>query len=152
MPGHNFHFSAQMLYFKAHIVTIYLSYAAFLAASIAAALYLIQNNALKNKRTGILFNRLPGLSFLDKLNYMAISLGFPMLTVSILTGFIWAKGISGGYWPDYSSRQIFSIIIWLIYAVILHVRLSAKLRGRKVALLSLFAFCVIAFSLFGSCR
>lgn len=148
MPDHNFHAS---LYLKLHVFTIYLSYVAFFVATAAAALYLIQNNALKNKQSGIIFSRLPGLSFLDKLNYRSIGLGFPMLTFSVISGFIWAKNIYDVYWWSYNSRQFLSLILWLIYAVILHVRLSAKLRGKKVALLSIFAFFVIILSLFGVC-
>ena len=138
-------------YFTVHIITIYLSYIAFFAASVAAALYLIQDNFLKNKQTGIIFNRLPGLFFLDRLNYGAIGSGFPILTLSIISGFIWAKHIRGACW-SYDHREIYSIALWLIYVLILHVRLSAKMRGRKVAQLSLLAFCIIIFSLFSSCR
>lgn len=138
-------------YLKLHIVTIYLSYTAFFVASVAAVLYLIQNNLLKNKRTEAIFNRLPDLEFLDRLNYRSIGIGFPVLTLSILCGFIWAEHIYGFYWPGYNSRQIYSLVLWLISAAILHVRLSAKLRGRKVALLTLFAFLIIILSLFGAC-
>ena len=138
---------------KLHIVTVYLSYIAFLVASIAAVSYLIQNSALKNKQTGVIFSRLLNLSFLDKLNYRSIGLGFPILTLSIFCGFLWSKNVHGIYWGGggYNSRQLFSIVIWLIYAVILHIRLSAKMRGRKVAFLSIFAFFIVIFSLFGSC-
>lgn len=145
-------------YFTLHIITIYISYIAFFTASAAAALYLIQDHLLKRKRTGMIFNRLPDLFFLDKLNYRAIGSGFPILTFSIIIGFVWAKHIRGAYLPaaqadlSYNSREIYAIALWLIYAVILHVRLSSKLRGRKVAQLSLFAFCVIIFTLFGSCH
>lgn len=141
----------QDLYFNMHIITIYLSYIVFFVASIAAVLYLIQDNFLKNKQTGMIFNRLPNLFFLDKLNYGAIGSGFPILTISIISGFIWAKHMRGVSW-SYNPREIYSIALWLIYALILHVRLSAKLRGRKVAQLSLVAFCVIIFTLFSSCR
>jgi len=146
MPGY------RGFYFIFHIVTIYLSYIVFFTASLAALAYLIQDNLLKHKRTGGILNRLPDLSFLDKLNYRSIGLGFPMLTLSIVSGFIWAKNIYGAYWQSYGSRQVYSLVLWLIYAVILHVRLSAKLRGIKVALLSLFAFGVIILSIFGVCH
>lgn len=151
MLQYKFFFSPQTLYFGFHIATIYLSYAIFFIASVAASLYLIQNSLLKNKRTGVIFDRLPSLSFLDKLNYRSIGIGFPILTFSILSGFIWVKNIYGSYWAGFNPRQVYSLILWLIYAVTLHVRLSAKMRGRKIALLSLFAFCVIILSLFGAC-
>lgn len=138
-------------YLKIHYITISLSYIAFLVASAAAVLYLVQDNAIKNKRAGVIFSRLPSLSFLDKLNYRTIGLGFPMLTVSVLCAFLWAKNVYGIYWWGYNSRQFYSIILWLTYALILHVRLSEKLRGKRVALLSVAAFFVIILTLLGTC-
>ena len=138
-------------YLKIHIITVYLSYVAFFVASAAAALFLIQNDALKNKRTGVISSRLPGLSLLDKLNYRSIGLGLPILTISIFCGLLWSKNVHGTYWWGYDFRQICSIVLWLVYAMILHVRLSAKMRGRKVASLSIFAFFVIILSIFGTC-
>ncbi len=139
-------------YLNIHIITAYLSYLIFFIASAAAILFLIQNNAIKKKLSGIIFSRLPSLSFLDKLNYRGIGLGFPILTISILSGFIWAKNISGAYWWTYNTRQLSSLAIWLIYAVILHARLTARLRGRPVALLSLLAFFIIILSLLSTCH
>lgn len=140
------------IYLVIHVVTIYISYIIFFLASAGAAAYLIQDNFLKNKRTNIIFNRLPDLAFLDKLNYRSIGLGFPILTLAIITGFIRVKNIYGVYWLDTNLRQVYSLVLWLIYAVTLHVRLSEKLRGRKVAVLSLFAFFIIIISLFGACH
>ncbi len=152
MPNVNFIAHSYDLYFTLHIAGIYLSYFIFLVASIAAAAYLVQDGLIKHKRMGIIFNRLPDLSFLDKLNYRSIGLGFPLLTLAIISGFIWARNINGAYWSGHNLRQIYSLVLWLLYAVILHTRLSAKLRGRKVAILSLFAFCVIVLSLLATCR
>lgn len=140
------------LYSTLYIVGIYLSYTVFFVATIAAAVYLIQDSLIKGKHTGMIFNRLPDLSFLDKLNYRSIGLGFPLLSLAIISGFIWTRNIYGTYWVGHNLRQIYSLVLWLIYAVILHMRLSARLRGRKVALLSLFAFGVLVFTLLATCR
>ncbi|MDP3790921.1 MAG: cytochrome c biogenesis protein CcsA [Candidatus Omnitrophota bacterium] len=138
-------------YLNLHIAAAYISYIIFFVASVAAVLYIIQDNAIKNKRTAVIFSRLPSLSFLDKLNYRSISLAFPILTLSIFCGFLWSENIHGICWWGYNSRQFYSLVLWLIYALILHVRLSAKVRGRKVALLSILAFFIIILSLFGTC-
>jgi len=152
MPSDNFIPCTFNLYSTLHIVSIFLSYLVFLIATTTAAAYLIQDALIKSKRTGVVFSRLPDLSFLDKLNYRSISLGFTLLSLAIISGFIWARNIHGTYWGVYNLRQIYSLVLWLIYAVILHARLSAKLRGRKVALLSLFAFGVLVLSLLATCR
>lgn len=135
-----------------HIAAIGVSYAAFTVASVAAMLYLVQNNAIKMKRPGVVLNRLPGLSFLDKLIYRSIGLGFPILTFAILTGIIWANHLYGSYRWNYNVRQISTVVLWLVYALILHVRLSDRMRGRRIAFLSLAAFLVILLSVFGACR
>src|SRR3989338_263509 len=136
MPDHSSSLQQfQNIYLTLHIATIYLSYIAFFVASVAAVLYLIQDNLLKNKQVGIVLNRLPNLFFLDKLNYRAIGSGFPILTLSIIIGFIWAKHIRGASW-SYNSREVYSLVLWLMYALILHVRLSSKLRCTRVAQLS----------------
>lgn len=140
------------MYFKIHIITICLSYIIFFISSLAAMLFLIQDSAIKNKRTGIILSRLPDLVLLDKLNYRSISLAFPLLTLAIFSGVLWTESVHGTYWWGYSFRQLASLVLWLVYAVILHVRLSAKMRGRKVALLSILAFFIIIISLFGTCR
>lgn len=137
---------------KLHIAMIWLSYFVFFVASIAALLYLVQDHALKHKRTGIIFSRLPDLSFLDKLNYRSIGLGFPLLTIAILSGFVWVQSVRGAYWWNVNSRQLYSLVLWLVYALILHVRLSAKMRGRKVSVISLLAFFIIILSLCGTCH
>lgn len=142
----------QLSLLKIHIATICLSYIVFAAASVAAILYLIQDNAIKTKKSRVILNLLPDLSFLDKLIYRSIGLGFPILTLAIISGFIWARNAYGTYWQGCNSRLIYSTVLWLIYAMILHVRLSAKMRGRKVALFSIFAFFVIIISLLGTCH
>ena len=135
---------------KFHIIAIFLSYAAFLLAAVAGLLYLMQDNNLKHKHLGAIFGRLPDLSFLDRLNYEAIGFGFPILTLAIITGMFWARDARGSYW-NWGAREVYSVALWFLYAVILHVRLSSKLRGRKVALLSIAALFIMIFTLFGSC-
>ncbi len=151
MPKYNPILLLPNIYLSLHVITIHLSYIAFFVASISAGLYLFQNKMLKHKQPRVIFNRLPNLFFLDKLNYLAIGFGFPLLTLSIISGFLWLKHIRGTYFL-LSQREIFSIALWLIYAFILHVRLAVRLRGMKVARLSLFAFCVIIFTLWSNCR
>ena len=135
-----------------HGLTIMVSYAAFFFSAVSAILYLVQDSAIKRKLKGAVFNRLPSLSFLDRFNYRSICLGFPILTVSILAGFIRAKYMYGVYWHGCNPRHIYALMLWLIYAAILHVRLLAHLRGRKVALLSAAAFFVCVLTLFGTCH
>ena len=145
-----FPLSSENIYSAVHVAAIYLSYIMFLVAAIAAVLYLIQDSNIKHKHLGLVFNGLPDLSLLDQLTYKSISLGFPMLTLGIVSGLLWAKTVEGTYW-DLNIKQVSALVIWLLYAVILHVRLSAKIRGRKVAVLTILVFFVIIFAIGINC-
>lgn len=147
------HFSVSFKnpYFVLHLSAIFLSYVVFLIASLAALLYLIQDNNLKKKEWGVMAIRLPDLSVLDRINYRFIGLGFPLLTLAIISGYLWAKEARGVYW-GWNPREVASLALWFLYAIILHVRLSSKMRGKKVALLSILAFLVIIITLLDSCR
>jgi len=137
------------IFLTIHIAAISVSFIAFLVATVSAVLYLIQDRNLKKKDAVILFNRLPDLDFLDKLNYRAIGFGFPLLTLGLINASFLAKQIWGVYWV-WNFRDSYSLILWLIYAVTLHVRLTSKLRGKKIAWLSIIAFVIILIITFAS--
>ncbi len=140
------------IFLTLHIVTIFVSFAAFFAATVSAMLYLAQDRNLKRKEAVVLSSRLPDLDFLDKFNYRAIGFGFPLLTLGIISASFLAKQIWGVYWV-WNFRDSYSLILWLIYAVTLHVRLTSKLRGKKIAWLSIVAFVVIVIIIFaGVCE
>ena len=108
-----------------------------------AGMYLIQERQLKRKRLGPFYYRLPPLDLVDRLSYRCISIGFPFLTLGILTGSIWLKSAQGAYidWQD--GRQTATLLTWFLYAALLHGRLIAGWRGRKVAWLNIIGFLVI---------
>ena len=108
-----------------------------------AAMYLIQDRQLKRKRISRFSYRLPPLNVLDRLSYRCISIGFPALTIGILTGSIWLKTVQGAYidWRD--GRQTATLLTWFLYAALLHGRLTAGWRGRRVAWLNVVGFLVI---------
>ena len=64
----------------------------FLAlACIGGIMYLLQEREIKKKRFGLFYSRLPSLDALDKLNYHCLSVGFPLFTLGLITGSLWAK-------------------------------------------------------------
>jgi len=107
---------------------------------------LIQERQLKQKKIGALYYRLPALDVLDRLSYRCITIGFPFLTLGILTGSIWLKTARGGYidWQD--GRQTATLLTWFLYAALLHGRLIAGWRGRRVAWINIVGFLVILFT------
>ena len=105
-------------------------------------IYLLQQRQLKHKRMSALMKRFPSLEALDRLNYILLVWGFPLMTLGILTGSMWAGIHWGNYW-SWDPRQISSGIAWLFYGTLLHGRITAGLRGRKAALLTMVGFVVV---------
>jgi len=131
-----------------HTFLAFLGDAAFATAFGVGIMYLIQEHHLKSKHLGGLFQRLPNLQILDEINYKLITLGFPLLTLAIITGALWAESAWGSYWR-WDPKEVWSLITWFIYALVLHARLTAGWRGRKAAMLSIVGFISVIFTFFG---
>ena len=131
-----------------HTIVAFLGYGAFAVAFGVAIVYLIQERFLKRKKLGGLFQRLPSLDTLDEINYRCLTFGFPLLTVAIITGAIWAETAWGTYW-SWDPKETWSLITWFVYAALLHGRLTTGWRGRRAAWLSIAGFCVMLFTFLG---
>jgi cytochrome c-type biogenesis protein CcsB len=131
-----------------HSTMAFISYATFAVAFGAAIMYLIQQHFLKRKRLGPLYQKLPSLDVLDEINYRCLTFGFPLLTIAIITGAIWAETAWGTYW-SWDPKETWSLITWFIYAALLHGRLTTGWRGRRAAVLSIIGFFVLLFTFLG---
>lgn len=121
----------------------------FLAlACIGGIMYLLQEREIKQKRFGLFYSRLPSLEALDKLNHHCLSVGFPLLTLGLITGSIWAKQAWGAYW-HWDPKETWSLITWFLYAAVVHQRFTVGWRGRRAAILSIIAFLSVLFTLWG---
>lgn len=139
--GSRKHFTADLdpalegMWLWAHVKLAIFGNAAFVIASASGLMYLLQERQLKSKRLGGRILPLPSLETLDRWSYVSLGLGFPLLTLGMLMGFIRAGSAWGGYLVA-DPRQIWSLITWLIYGALLAARISRGWRGRKAALLS----------------
>jgi cytochrome c-type biogenesis protein CcsB len=128
-----------------HVITCFFGYAAFAVAFGISLLFLIQHR-WEGTSNGI--GWLPNTKTLDEINYRSIILGFPLLTVGIITGAAWAQYAWGSYW-SWDPKETWSLITWLIYAAFLHARITRDWRGRRMAILSLVGFMAVLFTYFG---
>jgi len=119
---------------------------AFAFACIISIMYLIQERQLKSKHLGAIFHRLPSLDIMDTLGYKALTLGWPLFTLGMLTGSIWANSAWGTYW-SWDPKETWSLITWVIYLALLHLR-TIGWRGRKMAFLSILGFAFVLISFF----
>jgi cytochrome c-type biogenesis protein CcsB len=125
-----------------HVTLAFLGNAVFALAFGVSLIYLFQENYLKRKKVTAVIKRFPSLETLDKLNYVLLVWGFPLMTLGILTGSMWAGIHWGNYW-SWEPREISSGLVWLLYGVLLHGRITAGLRGKKAALLTMVGFAVV---------
>jgi ABC-type transport system involved in cytochrome c biogenesis permease subunit len=78
----------------------------------------------------------------------AVALGFPWLTLSILSGGIWAQRAWGRYW-GWDPKETWALVTWLWYLLILHVRPLRRWRGRRLAVLTVIGFGLVLFTFVG---
>ena len=136
------------VWLAAHIIAIFLGEAALALACGIGMLYLVQEHAIKTKRHGFFFKRLPSLDLLDSTGYACIVSGFALLSLGLITGFIYAKTVWGRF-LSWDPKEVWSGITWLIYAALLHQRLTVGWRGRRAAIMAIVGFAVILFTFFG---
>jgi len=119
-----------------HVIFSVTGEALFALASCAGLMYLIQDGLIKRKKEGGLIRLLPSLRDLDRINNICLSWGFTLLTFGILAGSGWARIVWGSHW-QWDPKQVWTLLAWGLYALLLHQRLVVGWQGRKAALWSL---------------
>ena len=147
-----------------HVTIIMISYATLMIGSLLSMLFLIiarensnfpKNNAKKTKdhlyninKNSLIFQenkhktKITLLESIDNLSYRTIGLGFPLLTIGIIAGAVWANEAWGSYW-SWDPKETWALITWLIFASYLHSRLTKSWKGKKPAILASFGFLIV---------
>lgn len=79
---------------------------------------------------------------LDNISYRIIGLGFPLLTIGIIAGAVWANEAWGSYW-SWDPKETWALITWLVFAAYLHARITKGWQGRRPAILAATGFAVV---------
>jgi cytochrome c-type biogenesis protein CcsB len=131
-----------------HAIFSFIGCAVFLISFFVSIVYLIVEKKIKKKRFSPSAARFPSLGTLDSINYQCISYGFIFLTTGIITGSIWARTTWGSYW-SWDPKETWSLITWIVYAILIHNRLAIGWRGRKTAYMMIIGFFSILITFFG---
>jgi ABC-type uncharacterized transport system permease subunit len=115
-----------------HVLSNLIGVGLFLLAGGAAALYLVQERRIKEKRRGSRMGNLPPLDTLDAAEHRFLVYGFPLLTLGVVTGTYWAQKLESGS-PDEVMRTVFGYATWLLIGGVLLLRAAAGWRGRRSA-------------------
>ncbi len=135
------------LFFGLHIGAFFLaiSLLAMACGAGVAYLYLERKIKTKEKLRGV-SKALPALSTCDTVNRWAVAVGFPLYTVGLLSGFIWAK-LTWNRIFSYDPKEITAIGVWLLFAFLFHQRMFLGWRGRKTARMAIWIFSLTLVSL-----
>ncbi len=139
----------QSNWLHAHVLTCFLSYASFAISCGISVMYLWKlRKEEKGGQAEGLTARFPSLDSLDAMIYKTIAIGFPLLTIGIVTGAAWANYAWGSYW-SWDPKETWSLVTWFVYALFLHARLVREWRGKRAAVLSIIGFAAVLFTYFG---
>lgn len=129
-----------------HVCTAILAYGAFAISFALGIMYLIKTN--KKGKFAKLASHFPEATVLDESSYKMIGFAFPMLTLCIVTGAIWANYAWGTYW-SWDPKETWSLITWIVYAAYLHARLMYGWKGKRAAWMCILGFTAVLFTFFG---
>lgn len=136
----------QSNWLTSHVLTCFMGYAAFTVAFALGVMYFVKKTA--GERPGLFIRLLPSEFQIDELMYSCAALGFIFLTLGIVTGSVWAHYAWGSYW-SWDPKETWSLITWLVYAVMLHARLARGWRGRRMAVMTVVGFGCVLFTYLG---
>jgi ABC-type uncharacterized transport system permease subunit len=122
-----------------HVTALLAADAALLFSLLASLLYLAQERRLKDKQTPGFLTWLPPLDTMDRIAQNTLVLGFACMTVGLSIGsFIAQEKVGAAYFLD--PKVLLSFVMWMLYVVMLFVRRSTGLRGRRAVYLSSMVF------------
>ena len=153
-----------------HVTVMIISYATLIIGSLLSILFLILKNILEHSSAAKTTSSLPAMlapdsgaeqstnvdnirstNFilkLDFLSYRIIGLGFPFLTIGILSGAVWANEAWGSYW-SWDPKETWALLTWLVFAIYLHTRFTKGWQGEKPAFIATAGFLVVWFCYLG---
>ena len=143
----------QSYWLAIHVTLVSIAEGALMTSAVLTALFLLRErydrlSAKPGATVGGLTAfgaRLPAAATLDKVAYRVVAFSFPLYTVAVICGAIWAEAAWGRYW-GWDPKETWAFIVWVIYACYLHARATAGLKGRAAAWVNLGGFFAITFN------
>ena len=137
--------------FGVHVSSLLFAYASFALACVIGVTYVLLFKEIKAKHLGFFYARLPSLQVLDRMNHVAIVVGWVFLTIGIIVGAIWAAQAQGGYAGDprvqamslKDPKIIVALVCWLVYSFELFAARRIGWGGRRAAYLSTLGFVIV---------
>lgn len=131
-----------------HLTVILFAVAALSITFAASVAYVLLDRALKSKRPGRFFFKLPSLERCDSVGKISLLWAFPLMTLGIVTGAMYSATLRHSYWA-WQPQETLAVISWVLLAVVVVARLGWGWRGRNAALLTIAAFSAVLLRMLG---
>lgn len=125
-----------------HVTALLISYSCFLLAFVTGILFLIKD--MTGNRPGML----PRAETFEYLTYRCVQVGWPLLTLGIFLGAVWANTAWGSFW-SWDPKETWALITWFTYTIYLHLRINLGWNGRKSIYASMIGFFMVLVTYFG---
>jgi ABC-type transport system involved in cytochrome c biogenesis permease subunit len=132
----------------AHVLLASAGFALFGLSGLAGLLFLAEHRLLKAKRPLGARLPLPSLEALDRVNRVALALGFPLLTLGVATGLVWVESVRGTPWTG-TVHETWSALAWAVCAVLVAARFGAGQGSRQAAASAVGGFAFLLFAVIG---
>jgi ABC-type uncharacterized transport system permease subunit len=130
----------------AHILLSMGAAALLFAAAVTALLLVFLDRRLRTRRIADLPSALPPLDALEKIMFRLIAAGFGLLTLALLTGFVFVTNL---FTQNLVQKTVLSLIAWVLFGVLLIGRMRFGWRGRSAVRWTLSGFGILAVAYFG---
>ncbi|WP_265443418.1 c-type cytochrome biogenesis protein CcsB [Flexivirga meconopsidis] len=129
-----------------HVTVAILSVAFFTIAFSTTILYFVQKWREDIGDTKYKFmDAVPDSATMDRTTYGLLIIAFPLWTFTLIAGAIWAQIAWGHYW-SWDPKEVWTLVIWVVYAAYLHARATAGWSGKKAAYISIAGFVCVLFN------
>lgn len=129
----------------AHVLLASAGLAALGVAALAGLFFLMEHRALKQRRSVARKVPMPSLEALDRVNRVALSLGFPLLSLGVLTGGLWMDARMSTFWSG-SLHEAWMVIAWMIYLGLVVLRFAGHQGARQAAASAVAGFAFLLFA------
>jgi len=142
-----FSFEGERFWVDVHLALLFLAAVGTCVGFVASVMYLVHARRLKSKALPGKGMKLLSLERLEEMNRRAVVLAFPLLTAGVVVGMALLAQSANPVrsWAD--PRVLAAVALWLVFAVLLYVRYSLHVRGRRVAILTILAFVLLVVTL-----
>jgi ABC-type transport system involved in cytochrome c biogenesis permease subunit len=140
--------AASPIWSHIHVLLSSAGFALLAVAGVAGALYLLRHRTIKAKRRSAVRIALPSLEALDRVNALALVLGFLLLSLGVVTGVLWTRAAEGRWWAGTPHANA-TLVAWLVLAALVSARFGAGQGARRSALGSMAGFALMLIAVVG---